>query len=147
MANQLVDQGVLNRLKASIIFTAAPQLNISVPYLGKQAIQLALEGDVTTGIPTQTGVVQSPEPYQMARLRINLLKTQFLADLYKARMETNSLLGECIVRPDVSYGGISPYPFYNCAINGVADQDYGGTDPGFNITISGIYYLNSALWT
>lgn len=144
MANPLVAQGVLNRLRASVVVTDFPELNVTAPYLGRQGIRLSLEGDTSLGIPTMTGVVQSPEPFQMAMIQVNLLRTQNIADLYKRQMETFSLIGPVVMRPDTTT--LSPYYFENCAIASVGELPFDGQDPGFIVTLRGQYYLNSSLW-
>lgn len=147
MANPLTAQGSLNRLQASIVWTEQPTFNVTPSYLGEQAIRLALEGTATTYIGTMTGAVTSPEPYQMVTIGVHLLKPQFLANQYKRRMETNSLMGQCTIRPDVQgKNGIGVYQIENCAIQNVAELDFGGKDAGFRITIGGYYNINSSLW-
>ena len=146
MANPLLAQGVLNRLRASVVWAGLDTFNITPSFLGDQAIRLALEGEATTFIGTMTGAATSPEPYQMVTMGVHLLKTQNLAELYKRRMESNSLLGDCTVRPDVMSGGIGVYQLTNCAIRNVAELDFGGKDAGYRITIGGVYLINSSLW-
>jgi hypothetical protein len=147
MANPLIDQGVLNRLRGSVVIPNLPNLNVTAPYLGKPGIRLSLTGETATGYPTMTGVVQSPEPFQVAEVTVSLLRTQGLADLYKQQMELNVLLGPIKVYPDVTAGGISSYYFENVTIASVGEQSFAGDDPAFGIMLRGQYYLNSALWT
>lgn len=142
--NPLVDQGTLNRLRATVLWNDFPQLNVTAPFLGEEAIGLALEGETTTFINTMTGAVTSPEPYQVVGLTIHLLKTQQLADLYKVKMETDAKLGAGIVRPDSKT--LSPYPIVNCAIQSVRELRFGGRDAGFMVTVKGYYNINSSLW-
>lgn len=146
MANPLIAQGSLNRLKASVIWTSAPELNVTPSYLGAEGIRMSLEGNATTFINTQTGAVTSPEPYQALTVTMALLKTQSLAEQYKARMELNSLLGNGTVRPDVSSGGIGVYQITNAAIETVRELNFAGGDAGWVITVRGYYLINSSLW-
>jgi hypothetical protein len=143
--NPLTNQGTLNRLRASIVFPSFPELNVTASYLGEEMIRLALEGDATTFIKTGTGRVTSPEPYQDCSIRINLLKTQALADAFKKKMERNTLMGDCTVRPDAS--PLSPYQIVNTGIMGVEPLDLNGKSAGWVVTVSGIYYINSDLWS
>ena len=39
MANNLVLQGVLNRLRGSVVVADAPELNVTAPFLGKAGIR------------------------------------------------------------------------------------------------------------
>lgn len=144
MANPLVSQGVLNRLRASVVWPAFPGLNVTAPFLGEEGIRLTLEGESTTFINTMTGAVTSPEPYMAVSLVINLLKTQPLANAYKAQMEIAALLGEGTVRPDAST--LSPYQLINCAIESVRELNFSGRDAGFAVTIKGYYTVNNALF-
>lgn len=146
MPNPLVPQGTLNRLKASILLNSFPALNITPPFLGREAIRLAFEGAATTFINTMTGAVTSPEPYQKATITANLLKTQGLADAWKQQYESSSLLGDLTVRPDVTSGGIGPYPITNCAIQDLRELNFAGEDAGWIITIGGYYLINSTLF-
>lgn len=147
MPNPNVQQGTLNRLKVSVVLASAPELNITPSYLGKEMLSTSFDGDATTSIPTATGAVQSPEPYQKVTITVHLLKTQNLASAYKARMEANSLLGDITVWPDVQTGqGLTNYPFTNCAIQGVREVKFDGMDPGWVLTLSGYYLINNNLW-
>ena len=141
MANPLVTQGTLNRLRASVVVPQAPELNVTAAYLGKEGISLALEGETTLYIPTMTGAVTSAEPYQMCSVSVNLLKTQFVANLYKQRMELLSTIGDIVVRPDAS--ALGDYQIFNCAIRSVAELNMSGQDAGFRVTLGGYYNVNS----
>lgn len=144
MANPLVVQGTLNRILASVVWQNFPALNVTAPFLNREAIRLALDGESTRFLPSLTGAVTSAEPYMMVTLTINLLKSQNLAALYKAQMELQSVLGDCVVRPDVTT--LPPYDFTNCAIQSVREQAYSGEDAGFAVTVRGYYLINSSLF-
>lgn len=144
--NPLVDQGVLNRLKASLVLDAFPALTVTASYLDREGINIRLDGDVTAQLPALTGTVQSPEPYVPVEVMIALLKTQSLAEAYKAQMESNSILGEGSVYPDVSAGGISQYQLHNLSIARVGELLFNGTTPLFGVYIRGFYVVNNSLW-
>lgn len=144
MANPLVDQGTLNRIKGSIVWQNFPALNVTAPFLNREGIRLALDGDATRFLPTMTGAVTSPEPYQMVTLTINLLKTQGLASQYKSQMETQTVLGDCVVRPDTV--ALPPYDLINCALESVRELVFSGEDAGFSVTVRGYYSINSSLF-
>lgn len=144
MANPLQPQGVLNRLRGSITIPAFPALNITAPFLGKEMIGITFSGVVNTPIETATGVVQSPEPYQRVTVNCHLLRTQSLANQWKRQIELLALLGDMTFRTDATQ--FEPFQFSNTAIENVDPIRSNGTDPGYNIMISGIYYINSALW-
>lgn len=142
--NPLVAQGVLNRLRASINVIDSPELNGNASYFGDAGLSLALEGQATGQLLTLTGVVNSPEPFQMASVVVNMLKTQALAALWKARQETNSQLGEVVITGDAA--AIGTYYLFNCSIESVKDMPMNGKDAGYVVTLKGIYYINSDLW-
>lgn len=147
MPNPNVQQGTLNRLKASVVWRDFPELNVTPAFLGKEMIRLNFEGKITTFIPTTTGAVTSPEPYQKITLTIHLLKTQILAPLYKDQLEFSSLLGDGTVWPDVQTGqGLPNYQINNCAIEDVRELAFDGVDAGWAVVIGGYYTVNSALW-
>ncbi len=144
MPNPLVAQGSLNKLRASVTWPGNPTLNVTAPYLGKEGIRLALQGESVLYMPTMTGAVTSQEPYMMVECVINLLKSQALANLYKQQMETNALLGDGTVRPDSVSLGI--YALTNCSIKSVRELDFSGEHALFAVTIGGYYNINSVLF-
>lgn len=146
MPNPQIPQGTLVRVKASVIFTNFPQLNITAPYLGRAGISMAPEGPATSFIPTMTGAVQSQEVYQKMTLSAHLLRTQNLADQFKRKMESDSNLGDCAIRPDVVSGGLSLYGLTNCGIENVREMAFNGTDEGYTIIIGGYYSINGNLF-
>lgn len=145
MGNPLVDQGVLNRLVASVTWTDFPALNVTASYLDKEGLNARMEGAASLQHPTMTGLVQSPEPYLLFSVVIALLRTQPLADAYKTQWETNCLIGEGTVWPDVMTG-ISSFPLQNVSIQSVGDLLLNGTTPVFGVTCTGFYVINNALW-
>jgi len=143
--NPLIDQGVLNRLKGSVVWTNFPALNVTAPYLDREGINLRLEGEMSTQHGTMTGVVQSPEPYIPVSVVISLLKTQALSDRYKTQIEQTVLLGPGVVWPDVSTG-LSQFQLLNMSIQSVGELLLNGTTPIFGVTCRGYYVLNNSLW-
>lgn len=144
MANPIVPQGTLNRLRGSVTVTSNTSLNVTASYLGKEGISLSFDSPTDTVIDTMVGVVQSPEPYQRVTCAIHLLKTQALADMWKQQIEGNVLIGEIVVKTDAAT--LSPYQVSNCAVMNVNPLKFDGTDAGYIVMISGIYYINADLW-
>lgn len=145
MANPLIDQGTLQRVRGSVTWSSNPTLNITAPYLGKEALHLAIQGESTTYIPTMTGAVRSQEPYMMIELTAHLLKTQPLSDLYKQRMETDSFLGDGTVRTDAQ--SLGSYQIINCSVSGVRELSFAGEDAGYILMVKGYYLVNSTLFS
>lgn len=144
MANPLVSLGTLNRLRASVSWATFPALNVTASYLGRSAIRLALEGQTSKAIEALTGIVQSPEAYQMVSLTMELLKSQALSNAYKAQIELSSLVGNCTVRPDAT--PLAPYQLLNMSVNSPNDIDFSGESASFTIKATGYYLVNSNLW-
>lgn len=142
--NPMVPQGLLNRLIASVIWPDFPALNVTASYLGEEMTRLNFNGTAATRINTATGQVPSPEPFVAMTLRINLLKTQALADAYKRQMEASVVMGNCIVRPDAVT--LSPYTLNNCTLGQVETLDFNGKSVGWIISVDGYYLINANLW-
>lgn len=144
MSNPLIPQGTLNRLRASVVVPSFPFLNVTSSFLGEEGIRLALEGEATLFINTLAGAVTSPEPYMIANLTINLLKTQGLANAWKAQMEDSALLGNITIRPDSSV--LNPYQITNCSMQSMKELNFSGKDATYGVMIKGFYIINNALF-
>jgi hypothetical protein len=142
--NPLIPQGTLNRLRASVVWTDFPNLNVTAPFLNKEGIRLALDGEATTFVQTMTGAVTSPEPYQMITLTMNILKTNGLAAQYQSQMQDTTVLGNGTVITDTT--SLPVFPIVNCALEGVRELNLSGEDAGFAVTIRGYWLVNNALW-
>jgi hypothetical protein len=144
MGNALQQQGVLNRLRSSIVFDDFTELNITAPFLGEEGINLSLEGDVTENLATMTGTVTSPAPYQMATVEIHLLKSQSFADQWKQQIESNSVLGDFTIFGDASTLG--NYQILNGNIASAGPGRLNGKSVDFVVTLRGYYSVNSSLY-
>lgn len=145
--NPLIAQGTLNRIRASVTWASFPSLNVTAPFLSREGIRLALQGESTVYLPTMTGAVTSQEPFMMIEMTLNLLKTQGLSDIYKQQLESNAALGDGTVRPDLpTGGGLGLYQIINCAIKSVRELDFSGDNAVFAVTIGGYYLVNSDLF-
>lgn len=144
MANPLVPQGSLNRLRASVVFAAFPNLNVTASYLAPEGIVVTLENDAGQLLPTMTGGVTSPEPYQMANVQLHILKSQSLAATYKTQIEALCNVGDVTVISDAST--LPDYQLINCVLLGVSELNFNGTVVGYVVRMKGIYYVNSSLY-
>jgi hypothetical protein len=145
VANPQIAQGKLNRLRASITWNDFPALNVIPGFLNRAGISISFDGEAAKFFPTMTGAVTSNEPFQMVTLRIALLKTQSLAQIYENQKKLDAVIGAGTVRPDVS-DGIGPIDVLNCAIENVAELSFAGEDPGYTVMVRGYTLINSALW-
>jgi len=144
MSNPQILQGTLNRLQGSVVFANYPELTVTAPFLGKEAISIAFEGDVAQLIGTLTGGVTSPEPYQYATATIHLVRSQALADAYKQQIERNALVGSINVISDSST--LAPFQLENCVLMSLQDLSFDGTQTNFQVRVRGIYNINSTMW-
>ena len=144
--NPLIDQGILNRIRAAVVWTNFPQLNVTAPFLDRDGVNLRLEGEMSTQHGTMTGVVQSPEPYVAVSVVVALLKTQALAEAYKTQQEDNVVLGPGVVYPDIAIGGISQFQLNNMSIQSVGDLLFNGSTPIYAVTLRGYYVVNNSLF-
>ena len=142
MSNPQVNQGSLNRLLASVVFSDVPYLSVTSPFLGKEGISVGFEGDASMLLPTMTGGVPSPEPYQIANVTMHLLRTTVLGAAYKLQMETNTTLGSMNVISDTIT--LPPYQLDTCVLKSVQEITFDGNQPGMVVRIQGIYRINSA---
>jgi hypothetical protein len=144
-ANPQVFQGTLNRLRASVVVPAYPQLQVTVPFLGPAGVSVARSGEATTILPTMTGVVTSPQPYQMVSITINLLRTQNLAALWETQLQSLSTIGDINVIGDSLV--LPTYTFNNCSIVNIGELSFAGQDAGYMVTVGGYYQINNSLWS
>jgi len=144
MANPQVVQGTLNRLLANVVYADFSQLNVTAPYLAKEAISLGFDGDTSQLIGTLTGAVTSPEPYIYGTATIHLLRTQALGNAYKTQIETNTTLGSVTVIPDST--ALSPFQLNNCVLMSIQETAFDGTQAGLIIRLRGVYSVNASLF-
>ncbi len=144
MSNPQVVQGTLNRLLASVVYADFPQLNVTSPYLAKEAISLGFDGDTSQLIGTLTGAVTSPEPYIYGTATIHLLRTQSLGNAYKTQIENNTTMGSVTVYPDST--ALSAFQLNNCVLQSVQEVAFDGTTAGLIIRLRGIYSINATLF-
>jgi len=144
MASPLVAQGSLNRLRGSIIFPNNPALNITAPFLGEEGININPEGNVSDVLETMTGTVNSPVPYQMISVEVELLKTQSFSDLFKQQLEFDAEIGPFQVYLDAKT--LSGYTIQNGVISTASPGRLNGKNVGFMVTLRGFYLVNSNLY-
>jgi hypothetical protein len=142
--NPLVPQGTLNRVRASINFSDNPQLNITASFLGKEGINSGFDGDQTLAIPTMSGIVTSPEPYQIMTVTAHLLRSQNLANIFFTFIQNSTICGDFIVTPDSS--AFPPVYVNNGFIKTNAAMLLNGTQADFTIELGGFFVINNALW-
>jgi hypothetical protein len=137
-------QGQLNRARASVQFATNSQLNVISANLGKGGIVCRPISESSVALPTMTGIVTSPEPYQMYEVTIHLLRTQGLATAFKTQIETLCDVGDITVKSDSA--NQPDYQIANCTIVNGSNPSFAGTDPEFQVVLHGAYAANSSLF-
>lgn len=144
MANPLVPQGFLNRVRGAVSITDVPALNVTASYLGKDGISMRPDGPATDILPTMTGTVGSQVPYQQVTLTVHMLRTQGLAASYQQRFTTDTALGEVVVTPDATTFG--NFTVLNAYLVNFNELPFTGMDAGYVVTISGYLITNDNMW-
>lgn len=146
MANPpVVSQGVLNRVRCSVVIASIPTLNITAPYMGKSFAKIEFEGDFVPQIETGTGAVNSPEPYVMATITVGLLRTQSLSNNWLTQAQTNGGLGDVTIHSDTS--AFQPISLNGTVIRHIDPGAFDGADPIVRLTLRGVYPINSDMWS
>lgn len=144
MSNPQVVQGTLNRLRGSVFYAEYPQLNVTAPYLAKEALSISFDGDTSLLIGTLTGAVTSPEPYTFGTVTMHLLRTQALADAYKAQIETTTTMGAVSVYGDSNV--FSRFVLNNCVLMSLQEITFDGNQAGLVVRLRGVYNVNATMW-
>ncbi len=143
--NPLIAQGTLNRVRVSVVVANLSNLNVTSPYMGKEFASISFQGSFAELIPTATGGVTSPEPYVMATVVINLLRTQGLASAWVSQAQATSAIGPVTIHSDTS--AFPAITIDNAIIKDIEPGAFNGTDPVVRVTLQGIYDLNNNLWS
>jgi hypothetical protein len=139
-----VVQGNLNRAAVHIVVTSYPALSLTASTMTKGGAHLTYEGDAVTQIQTMTGVVDSPEPFLMTTLVVNILRTQPVANGWILQQASQATIGNVECYPDAS--SYAPTIIQNCAIQNIDNGPYDGTDPTVRLTLRGQVQINATMW-
>ncbi len=142
--NPLIPQGTLNRVRCSVVIPFYPWLNITSPYMGQSFCSIDISGPFSDLIPTATGAVTSPEPYQLATISVGLLRTQALALQWLTQAQATSVLGQVSIHSDTA--AFPAITLSTTVINQIEPGAFDGKDPVVRLTLHGVYYLNNDLW-
>lgn len=142
MPQQIVPQGFINRLLATISPTQGDvaALKVTSGFLGMDAIRMAFDDTASDLLPTMTGMVTSPRPYQGVTLTISLVKTTSLAAAYMQQFLDNTYIGDITVTPDSAQLGV--FYLYNMVLETVRELLFNGTEPVIVVTMRGYRYVN-----
>jgi hypothetical protein len=144
MAFQFTPPGVLNRLRASIVWSDFPQLNVTSNFLTTEGIRLALEGNATDLLPAMVSLVSSPAPYLAASLTMSIVRSSSLASLYKLQFEDTTLMGLATIFPDTDV--INPFVINNVALESIREMAFAGMEAALVVTARGYYNVNTGFF-
>jgi hypothetical protein len=144
MAFQFIPPGVLNRLRASVIFTDHPELNVTSNFLTTEGIRLALEGNATDLLPAMVSLVSSPAPYLAASITMSIVRSSTLASLYKFQFEDTTLMGLGTIIPDTDV--LNPYIINNVCLESVREMAFAGMEAAMVVTARGYYNINTGFF-
>lgn len=142
--NPKVTQGVINRVRTSLIVPGNPGLSVTAPFLGRSMISVDFEGDFVQQIETATGAVRSPEPFVMATITMGLLRSQSLAANWLTQAQNDSFLGDVTAHSDSPV--YPPISLSETVIRTIRNGAYDGADPVVQVTVRGIFFVNNNLW-
>ena len=146
MANiPIIDQGTLNRIATHLVVANYTNLNVTPAYMGKNQIAAHPKGDASKLLPTATGGVASPEPYQFWAINMDLLKSQSMSANWLAQMQSNSNLGQVTVYSDAptTWG---PMRFQTVQIVNIDPEAFDGESPIVRVQLEGTFRINNILW-
>ena len=142
---QLVQQGTLNRLRASIVIPGNPTLNVNADHLGPEGINFDFEGAATDFPPTMTGFVTSAAPYVGVMIRVQMLRTQGIAGAWQQQFQQSTVLGTVKIHTDVTITGVSSLTFRETAVRRLPPFRMDGRDPYYPVELFGAYLINADL--
>ena len=144
MAFQFTPPGVLNRLRASVVWSDFPELNVTSNFLTTEGIRLALEGNATDLLPAMVSLVSSPAPYLAASLTLSIVRSSSLAALYKSQIENTTLIGLATIFPDTDV--LNPFTLNNVALESVREMAFAGMEAAMVVTARGYYNVNTGFF-
>lgn len=137
-------QGSLNRVATHLVVPGFPGLNVMPGYMAKGQLLVTFDSESVAQLGATTGFVNSPNPYVMATIVVNLLRSQDLANSWINQYQSNSLIGDVSTFSDSTT--FEELDFTNCAIQTFEPGPFDGSDPTVKVTIKGQFFTNSSMW-
>jgi hypothetical protein len=144
MAFQFTPPGVLNRLRASVVFANYPELNVTSQFLTTEGIRLALEGNATDLLPAMVSLVSSPAPYLSASITMSIVRSSILANLYRLQFENTTLMGVATIWPDTDV--IPVFTINNVALESIREMAMAGMEAAMVVTARGYWNVNTGFF-
>lgn len=143
--NPRVQQGTLNRVRVSVIPASFPALAIPSSYMGKRFATFRPEGNFVHQAETGTGVVNSPEPYVMATIEVNLIRTLALTWAWIEQIRNTAIIGDVTIHSDTA--AFPALTIHNSIARMLNPGQFDGVDPTSLLIFSGVWYENESLWS
>lgn len=137
-------QGMLNRLRGSVIIPSNSALNVTSDFLTPEGIEIQPEGNITDLLDTMTGRVGSQAAKQNINVVINLVRSQSLATAFYNQIKKNTALGDLRIISDSS--SQPDRTIRNAYIISRPEEALNGTQVKWNVTLGGYEIVNSDLW-
>ena len=144
MTNPLINLGNLNRVRASVVFPSFTALNITSSQMGRRFVSLVYDEEFVQQIQQGVGIINSPEPYVMATITCDILRTLPLAQAFISQVEATAVLGTVKVHSDTSAFPVRTV--HNASVLKADPGAYDGIAGVLALTIRGIFYPNNDLW-
>jgi hypothetical protein len=140
-----VDQGTLDRTKAWINIPAfGGVLSVDAGFLAPEGIRLSFDDLATDLLPTMTGMVTSPKPYQGVTVTIALVKSTYKATQYQRQFNDQTLLGDAWIFPDAL--NLVTFPLHNVTLETIREMSFGGTEAAMVVTLRGYRDVNTGFF-
>lgn len=144
MTNPLINLGNLNRVRASVVFPSFTALNITSSQMGRRFVSLVYDEEFVQQIQQGIGIINSPEPYVLATITCDILRTLPLAQAFISQVEATAVLGTVKVHSDTSAFPVRTV--HNASVLKADPGAYDGIAGVLALTIRGIFYPNNDLW-
>jgi hypothetical protein len=141
----MVPQGVLNRVRASVIVPQYTSLNINSSHMSQKMLTGTPEEDFTEQPMTAVGVVNAPNPYVKYTVNVGILRTQALAYAWLQQAQTTVMVGRIVIHSDTS--AFPQIRIHNASIIKIDPGAYDGRDPVVDLTLRGVFYVNNDMWS
>lgn len=141
----IVGQGALNRIATHLVVANYTNLNVTPSYLGKNQIAVHSRDPASKLLPTATGGVSSPEPYQFWDIDMDLLKSQVFSWNWLTQMRTNCNLGPITAYSDAP-STWQPMQFKSAQLVTVDPEAFDGDHQIVRVRLEAVYEINSILW-
>jgi|SRR5580765_525948 len=144
MTTPLIQLGNLNRLRANVIVTNNPALNVLNYNLAEGGITATFEGEMAKIIPAMTSTVNSPSPYQIVNLTLHINRAQALSTIWSQQYRSDTRIGQVILTFDSAT--VPEKVLHNCVITNLGSISMDGGNVSFDVTIRGYDVINESLW-